>query len=63
MVIVRVGARRIAALVIVEDIGAVMLEGMIVGVAVCVKFREAERVSGVRGRGREACEGEAERRA
>ena len=63
MVIVRGGARRIAALVIVEDVGAVMLEGVIVGVAACVKFREAERVSGVRGRGREACEGEAERRA
>ena len=49
MVIVRGGARRIAALVIVEDVGAVMLEGVIVGVAACVIFREAERVSGVKG--------------
>ena len=54
MVIVRGGARRIAALVIVEDVGAVMLEGVIVGVAACVIFRggrESERRERVRPRG------------
>ena len=63
MVIVRGEARSVTALVIVEDVGAVMHEGGIVGMAVCMIFREAERVSGMRGRGREVCEGEAERHA
>ena len=63
MVIAKGEARSVAALVIVEDVGVVMLEGVIVGMAVCVIFSEAERVSGMRGRGREACKGEAERRA
>ena len=54
MVIVRGGARRVFALVIVEDISAVMLEDVIMGVAVCVILREAERVSSVRGRGRKS---------
>ena len=63
MVIAKGEARSVAALVIVEDVGVVMLEGMIVGMAVCVIFNEAERVSSMRGRGREACKGEAERRA
>ena len=49
MVIVRGGARSVAALVIVEDISAVMLEGVIMGMVVCVIFREEKRVSGVRG--------------
>ena len=63
MVIAKGEARSVAALVIVEDVGVVMLEGVIVGMAVCVIFNEAERVSSMRGRGREACKGEAERRA
>ena len=37
------------------DVSAIMLEGVIVGMAACMIFREAERVSGARGRGREAC--------
>ena len=37
------------------DISAIMLEGVIVGMAACMIFREAERVSGVRRRGREVC--------
>ena len=32
-----------------------MLEGVIVGMAACMIFREAERVSGVKRRGREVC--------
>ena len=63
MVITKGKARSVAALVIVEDVGVVMLEGMIVGTVVCVIFSEAERVSSIRGRGKEACKGEAERRA